>query len=103
MSESQSIPAVVRPTASGKSAVALQLAERIDGEIVSCDSVQDYRGFEIGAAKPSADEQKRVRHHLLDVEQWHEPFDAECYRKLAVSAIDDIRARNKTPIICNGF
>ena len=93
---------MVGPTASGKSAVALHLAERIGGEIVPCDSVQVYRGFEVGAAKPTDEERRRVPHHLLDIADWHEVFDAERYRTLAMGAIEEIRARGKTPVLCGG-
>ncbi len=94
--------AVVGPTASGKSALAMAVAERVGGEIVACDSVQVYRGFAIGCAKPSSADQARVRHHLIDVVLWHEPFDAERYRVLAAAAIADIRARGRVPIVCGG-
>ncbi len=94
--------AVVGPTASGKSDVCLDLAARANGEIVSCDSVQVYRGFEIGCAKPSRAERSRVPHHLLDVVDWSEPFDANRYRHLAEDAIAGIRARGHVPIVCGG-
>ena len=100
--DSAPVLAVVGPTASGKSAVALQLAERLRGEIVSCDSVQVYRRFEIGTAKPSPAERSRVPHHLLDVVNWDESFDAQRYRTLAVAAIAAIRSRGHVPIFCGG-
>ena len=64
--------AVVGPTASGKSALALSLAERFGGEIVSCDSMQVYRGMDVGTAKPTAEERARVRHHMIDLFAWAE-------------------------------
>ncbi len=94
--------AVLGPTASGKSEVAMALCERLGGELVSCDSVQVYRGFEIGSAKPSAAERARVRHHLIDVVDWDQPFDAQRFRELAVEAIDAIGARARLPVVCGG-
>lgn len=93
---------VVGPTASGKSDVAMALAERMGGEIVSCDSVQVYRGFQVGCAKPSAADQARVPHHLLDVADWHAPFDAQRYRLLAQAAIASIHQRGRVAIVCGG-
>lgn len=90
------------PTASGKSAVALELACRIDGEIVSVDSMQVYRGLDIGTAKPSADEAARVRHHLIDVVDLTESFDAATFVTAAAAAIQDIESRGKTAILCGG-
>jgi tRNA dimethylallyltransferase len=90
------------PTASGKSAVALELALRIGGEIVSVDSMQVYRGLDIGTAKPSADEAARVRHHLIDVVDLTESFDAARFVTAAMAAIQDIESRGKTAILCGG-
>ncbi len=90
------------PTAVGKSAVALELAERIGGEIISVDSMQVYRGMDIGTAKPSPGEQKRVRHHLIDVVDLTETFDAAQFLRLARAAEADIKSRGKTPIFCGG-
>ena len=93
---------VVGPTASGKTALALELCEQHDGEIVSADSVQVYRHFELGTGKPSAEERARARHHLLDVAEPSEPMDAARFAELAELAILDIRARGKRPIVCGG-
>ena len=71
--------AVVGPTAAGKSALALELAADGGAEIVSCDSLQVYRGFDVGSAKPTLEEQRRVPHHLLDVVEPDEPFSAADY------------------------
>lgn len=90
------------PTAAGKSAVALELAERIRGEIISVDSMQVYRGLDIGTAKPSPDEQKRVPHHLIDVAGLDESFDAARFISLANAAVADIRSRGHVPIFCGG-
>lgn len=94
--------AVVGATASGKSSVALQLAERHGGEILSCDSVQVYRGFAIGCAKPTAAEQARVRHHLIDVVDWHQEFDAQRYCALAADAMAAVRSGGRRMILCGG-
>ena len=93
---------VVGPTASGKTALAIDLCEKHDGEIVSADSVQVYRHFEVGTGKPSAEERARARHHLIDVIEPDEPMDAARFAELAEVAIADIRARGKRPIVCGG-
>lgn len=90
------------PTASGKSAVALELALRIGGEIVSVDSMQVYRGLDIGTAKPSAEESAQVRHHLIDVVDLTESFDAARFVTAANTAIQDIESRGGTAILCGG-
>src|SRR6266478_3556153 len=81
------------PTAVGKSEVALSLAEKVGGEIVSVDSMQVYRGLDIGTAKPTQEERTRVRHHLIDVVDLTEPFDAAQFVRLARAAVMDIQAR----------
>jgi tRNA dimethylallyltransferase len=93
---------LVGPTAVGKSAVALELARLIDAEIVSADSMQVYRGLDIGTAKPTAEERARVSHHLLDVCDVSEVFDAKRFRELASQAIAEIHSRNKTALIVGG-
>jgi tRNA dimethylallyltransferase len=90
------------PTAVGKSAVALALAERLDGEIISVDSMQVYCGLDIGTAKPSPAERARVPHHLIDVAELTESFDAAQFVRLATTAARDIQARGRTPIFCGG-
>ena len=90
------------PTAVGKSAVALRLAEELGGEIVSVDSMQVYRGLNLGTAKPTAAEQARVRHHLIDVVELTEEFDAAGFVRRARAAEAEIRARGKVPIFCGG-
>jgi tRNA dimethylallyltransferase len=93
---------VVGPTASGKSDLALALAETRGGEIVGADSVQVYRHFDIGSSKPTRDEQARVTHHLVDVVDPTEPMDAASYADRAASAIAGIIARGSLPIVCGG-
>ena len=90
------------PTAVGKSEIALLLAERIGGEIISVDSMQVYRGLDIGTAKPSAEERARVRHHLIDVVGLTETFDAAQFVRLANVAVADIQSRGHVPIFCGG-
>ena len=96
------ILAVVGPTASGKSAVALALARALGGEIVSCDSMQIYRRMDIGTAKPTQADMAAVPHHLIDVADPEEPFSCAEYVKLAQAAIADIHARGRLPIVCGG-
>jgi tRNA dimethylallyltransferase len=90
------------PTASGKTALSLHLAERFHGEIVSCDSVAVYREFEIGTAKPALQERKRVPHHLIDVAGPAEQFTAGDYSRLARAAIAGIHARGHMPVVVGG-
>ena len=87
---------LVGPTASGKSAVALALAEKLGGEIISVDSMQVYRGLDIGTAKPTAAERARVPHHLIDVVELTEPFDAAKFVEQARRVEADIQARGRT-------
>jgi tRNA dimethylallyltransferase len=100
--EMEPLLVVVGPTASGKSDLALRVAEARDGEIVSADSVQVYRHFDIGSGKPTAAERTRVPHHLIDVTDPGDFVDAARWAALADAAIADIRARGKTPIVCGG-
>lgn len=90
------------PTAVGKSAVALELAGRMGGEILSVDSMQVYRGLNIGTAKPSAAEQRRIPHHLIDVADLNESFDAARFLQLAATAVKQIQSRGHVPIFCGG-
>ena len=94
--------ALMGPTASGKSAYALELAERLGGEIVSVDSALVYRGLDIGAAKPTRDEQARVPHHLVDVREPWQPYSAAEFATDARVAIDAIVARGRIPILAGG-
>ena len=89
-------------TASGKSALALRLAKRLGGEIISVDSMQVYRGLDIGTAKPSAVEQGEVTHHLIDVVGLNEPFDAAQFVRFAKRAVAVVRSRAARPIFCGG-
>lgn len=93
---------VVGPTASGKSGVALSLAERFNGEIVSADSMQVYRGMDIGTAKPSEEDQDRVPHHLIDLVGPSEGFDVARFQEMARDVIRDISGRGRLPILVGG-
>jgi tRNA dimethylallyltransferase len=92
----------VGPTASGKSALALRVAGSVGGEIVSCDSLQVYRGCDIGSAKPSPAELSRVPHHLVDVVEPDQPFNAADWARAARQAIGGITARGRLPIVAGG-
>lgn len=93
---------ITGPTASGKSALALELAERYDAEIICADSRTIYKGMDIGTAKPTAMERQRVRHHLLDVVEPGEQFSVADFQRLTREAITDIRARDKVPFMVGG-
>jgi tRNA dimethylallyltransferase len=90
---------ILGPTAVGKTDVAIRLAERWGGEIISADSSAVYRGLDIGSAKPTPDEQRRVRFHLIDVADPSEVFTAARFRELALQAMADIQARGKRVLI----
>ncbi len=94
--------ALMGPTASGKSALALEWAQRLGGEIVSVDSALVYRGLEIGAAKPSAQERAQVPHHLIDLRDPWQPYSAAEFASDARAAIADIVSRDRLPILAGG-
>ena len=94
--------AVVGPTASGKSSLAVWLAGQLGGEVIACDSTQLYRGFDIGTAKPDAAERRGVPHHLLDALDAHEIATAGAYRKMAIGVLENLRRRGRLPIFTVG-
>jgi tRNA dimethylallyltransferase len=94
--------AIVGPTASGKSALGVYLAQQFAGEVVACDSTQLYRGFDIGTAKPAPLERASVPHHLLDILDPGEDSTAGSYRERAVAVLDDLRTRSRLPIFTVG-
>lgn len=102
LQDEQRLWVVVGPTASGKTELALRLAEAIDGEVISADSVQVYRHFDIGSGKPSAEELLRAPHHLIDCCEPTEALDAARWAELAESALQEIKGRGKRPIVCGG-
>lgn len=93
---------VVGPTASGKTAVAVEIARALDGEVISADSMQIYRHMDVGTAKPTTAERKGIPHHLLDFVQPDEEYSASRFQKDAFHAIEDIIGRGKQPIIAGG-
>lgn len=90
------------PTASGKTALAVELAKDLNGEVVSCDSMQVYRRMDIGTAKPSPEEMQGIPHHMIDVAEPDEDFSVSRYCAMAAPIVDDIVARGKTAIIAGG-
>ncbi len=94
--------AVVGPTAGGKTALSLALGRHLGGEIVSCDSMQIYRGMDIGTAKATVAERAALPHHLLDIRNVNESYSCAEYQADAQAIIQDITARGKTPIVCGG-
>ena len=93
---------IAGPTASGKTALAVELAKEFNGEVVSCDSMQVYKRMNIGTAKPTLDEMQGIVHHMLDVAEPDEDFSVSRYCAMATTIVDDILARGKTAIIAGG-
>ena len=93
---------IAGPTAVGKSEIALALAEKIGGEIISADSMQVYRGLDLGTAKPSPANRARVPHHLIDICDLAENFDAAQFIRRAQKAVEEIQSRDRVPIFCGG-
>ncbi|MBE6947627.1 MAG: tRNA (adenosine(37)-N6)-dimethylallyltransferase MiaA [Ruminococcaceae bacterium] len=98
----QKIICIAGPTASGKTALAVELAKEFDGEVISCDSMQLYRRMDIGTAKPTLEEQQGIPHYMLDVAEPDEDFSVSRYCEMATPILDDILARGKTAIIAGG-
>lgn len=90
------------PTAVGKSALSISLAKKINGEIISADSMQVYKGMDIGSAKITKDEMCGIKHHLIDVLEPTDNFDITLFKSMSLKAIDDIYSRGSIPIICGG-
>ena len=93
---------IAGPTASGKTALAVELAQEFNGEVISCDSMQIYRRMDIGTAKPTTEEMKRIPHHMINVADPDEDFSVSRYCEMATPILDDILARGKTAIIAGG-
>ena len=93
---------IAGPTASGKTALAVELAKELNGEVVSCDSMQIYKGMDIGTAKPTQEEMQGIVHHMIDVAEPEEDFSVSRYCRLASPIVDDIVSRGKTAIIAGG-
>ena len=93
---------IAGPTASGKTALAVELAKELNGEVISCDSMQIYKRMDIGTAKPTIEEMQGIPHHMIDVAEPDEDFSVSKYCEMAAPIIDDIVARGKTAIIAGG-
>ena len=93
---------VVGPTASGKTALAVELARSFNGEVISCDSMQIYRRMDIGTAKPTTEEMQGIPHHMIDICEPDEPFSVSRYCEMATPILEDILARGKTAVIAGG-
>jgi tRNA dimethylallyltransferase len=102
MSDLPGLIVILGPTASGKSALGVSLAEKLDGEIVVCDSTQVYRHFDIGTAKVPKDERSGIPHHLIDLVEPTEVFTAGEYRARAIAVLQELRRRGKTPVFTAG-
>lgn len=105
MNSSETLPplvAILGPTASGKSALGVWLAERLGGEVIACDSTQLYRGFDIGTAKPSFEERRGIPHHLIDVLEPRQASTAGDYRQLALQVLEETRLRGRVPVLTVG-
>ncbi|MBE6561558.1 MAG: tRNA (adenosine(37)-N6)-dimethylallyltransferase MiaA [Ruminococcaceae bacterium] len=98
----QKIVTVAGPTASGKTALAVQIALKIGGEVISCDSMQIYRGMQIGTAAPTAEEMCGIPHHMVAIANPDEPFSCADYTERAEACIREIAARGRVPVICGG-
>ena len=94
--------AVVGPTASGKTALALNLAQKLDGEIINADSRQVYRGMDVGTAKPTPEERALVPHHLFDIRNPDDTYSLALFLEQAQAAVDDVRSRSRLPILVGG-
>ena len=93
---------IAGPTASGKTALAVELAKELNGEVVSCDSMQVYRRMDIGTAKPTREEMQGIPHHMIDVAEPWEDYSVSRYCQAAAPIVEDILARGKTAVIAGG-
>ena len=96
------LAAIVGPTGVGKTEIAIEVAERLGGEIVSADSIQIYRGMTVGSAKPSQTQRERIPHHLIDVADPREPWTVADFQREARDAVRAIAARGRPPVVCGG-
>ncbi len=90
------------PTASGKTKTAINLAKDLDGEIISCDSMQVYKKMDIGTAKPTVEEMEGIKHHMIDVLEPTDDFSIATFKDMVFDCIEDIKSRGKVPILCGG-
>ncbi len=96
------LPALVGPTAAGKTRIAMSLAPSLGAEVISIDSMQVYRGMDVGTAKPTPAEQRRVPHHLIDLVEPGAAFNVAEFQAAATTAVDGVRARGRTPLLVGG-
>lgn len=102
MNEKPKVIVIVGPTASGKTALSIELAKKINGEIISCDSMQIYKEMDIGSAKVTKEEMQGIKHYMIDIAEPTERFSVAEYKKQAQKAIEEILSKEKTPIIVGG-
>lgn len=102
MNDKPTVLAIIGPTASGKSALAVALAKELGGEIISCDSMQIYRGMDVGTAKPTKEEMQGIKHHLIDFVEPTSAFSCSDFATLARAAANDVISRGGLPILCGG-
>ena len=102
MAKKPKLIVIAGPTASGKTACAVEVALRVNGEVVSADSMQVYSGMDILSAMPQADEMRGVPHHMLAIMTPQEKCSAAAYREKALAIIEDIQARGRMPVVCGG-
>lgn len=100
--QKQKIVLIGGPTAVGKSALAIKIANLFDGEVISCDSIAIYKGLDIGSAKPNLQEQQQAKHHLIDIKQPTDEYSVAEYKQDAENIISKLAQQNKLPIICGG-
>ena len=93
---------LVGPTAAGKTAISLELARQIDAEIISCDSMQIYKGMDILSSKPTLEQRNKAAHHLIDVAGPQEEFNVSQFRKMSLEAVSDILSRKNVPLFVGG-
>ena len=96
------IVCVVGPTASGKTNMAGELAKQLGGEVISCDSMQIYRGMDVGTAKPTDEEMQEIPHHMIDIAEPDEDFSVGRYVEMADACVQDVLSRGKTAVIAGG-
>ena len=100
--EKSKVIVICGPTASGKTSLSIELAKKVNGEIVSCDSMQIYKDMDIGSAKPTVEEMQGIKHYLLDYVSPEERYSVSDYKEDASKAIEDIIAKGKVPIVVGG-
>ena len=98
----QKVLAIVGPTGIGKTSLSVWLAKQLDGEIISCDSMQVYKKMDIGTAKVTQEEMQGIHHELIDVQNYNEPYNVKVFQEKCRTAIEDVVKRGKFPILCGG-